>query len=133
MIHRPGASPRGTGGRLAFLVRNGAVSTPLRGREPSQEGTTTRSRPAGAAAHHIAAESARLADRARQILARFNIDINGAANGIFLDAAQHARIHPHAYYQAVNRMLSQATTRAEALAVLDRIRALIAAGKFPSP
>jgi RHS repeat-associated protein len=115
-------------GMLPFPGAMASSPSRLLGRNMMAAGAA---RPAGAAAHHIAAESARLAERARRILARFNIDINGSANGIFLDAAEHAKIHAKAYYEAVNEMLGRARTRAEALQILDRIRALIAAGNFP--
>jgi hypothetical protein len=67
-----------------------------------------------------------------RLLARFGIGINDAANGVFLPAtraapnqggaAVHSTVHTRAYFQAVNEELGQATTRAEALEVLNALR-----------
>ena len=79
-------------------------------------------RPPGSAAHHIVAGNAARAAPARAVLDRFGIGINDAANGAFLPGNVHSRIHKNAYYEAVNSALSQATTRQEALQVLDALR-----------
>jgi hypothetical protein len=88
-------------------------------------------RAGGVAAHHIVAHGADAADEARAILSHFNININDAVNGVFLNAAQHAKMHTAAYYKAVTEMLRGAQTRQEALEILQRIRDLLLAGKFP--
>jgi hypothetical protein len=88
-------------------------------------------RPPGAATHHIAAGSAKAAAPARAALERFGIGINDAANGVFLPPNVHAPLHTNAYYDAVNSALGQATTRQEALEVLDTIGRGIAVGTFP--
>ncbi|MCB9507772.1 MAG: AHH domain-containing protein [Myxococcales bacterium] len=95
-------------------------------------------RPPGVSAHHIVASSARAAAPARAVLARFGIQINSAVNGVFLPsfrrspnplgAAVHSMVHTRAYYQAVNEALRQATTRAEALEVLDALRQALLGG-----
>lgn len=46
-------------------------------------------RPAGKAAHHIVAGGSRFAKDTRIILAKFNININDAVNGVFLDTSKH--------------------------------------------
>jgi A nuclease family of the HNH/ENDO VII superfamily with conserved AHH len=79
-------------------------------------------RPPGSAAHHIVAGGAERAAPARAVLDRFGIGINDAANGAFLPSGVHARIHTNAYYETVNSALSQATTRQEALQVLEALR-----------
>jgi ABC-type transporter Mla subunit MlaD len=89
-------------------------------------------RPPGSAAHHIVAGNAEKAAPARAVLDRFGIDINEAANGVFLPASRtapnaagsavHSTLHADEYYQMVNEALSQATTRQEALQVLDALR-----------
>jgi A nuclease family of the HNH/ENDO VII superfamily with conserved AHH len=89
-------------------------------------------RPPGSAAHHIVAGDAEAAAPARAVLARFGIGMNDAANGVFLPknlsvpnptgAAVHSTVHTRAYYQAVNRRLSQAATRQEVLEALESIR-----------
>ena len=73
-------------------------------------------RPSGTDAHHIVAGGAGSAAEARAILARFDIDINAAENGVFLPSntasvslsgsAVHSRVHTDAYYSEVNRLLS---------------------------
>jgi hypothetical protein len=46
-------------------------------------------------------------------------------------AAVHSRIHTNAYYSEVNSLLSQATTRTEALDALAYIRSQLLSGGFP--
>ncbi len=89
-------------------------------------------RPAESAAHHIVAEGAPEAAPAREVLGRYGIDINDAANGVFLPgyqtsanpagAAVHGGLHTEPYYRTVNRRLGGATTREEVLDALDAIR-----------
>jgi hypothetical protein len=55
------------------------------------------------------------------ILAKFGIGIDEAANGVFLPESVH---HLHTN-QGVNRLLSLATTREEALQALDAIRGVL--------
>ena len=98
-------------------------------------------RPAQTAAHHLVAGSAKTAGPARAALDRFGIGINDAANGVFLpanrlsanafDAAVHSTVHTRTYYGAVNALLGQATTRAEALGALQIIRNSLLGGGFP--
>ena len=85
----------------------------------------------GTAAHHIVAGTAKKAAEARAALQRFGIGTNEATNGVFLQKSVHARIHTSAYYEAINRAVSQATTRAEAIEVLTAIRQAILSGGFP--
>jgi hypothetical protein len=98
-------------------------------------------RPEGTAAHHIVAGSAPEAARAREVLQRFGVGINDAANGVFLRAnrttpgsspgAIHSMLHTRAYYDAVNAYLGQATSRREVLRLLEVIRQALLAGRFP--
>jgi len=90
------------------------------------------------AAHHIVAWGDKRAAEARKVLEKFNIDINDAANGIFLpiqkgvdDAIQHAKIHTNKYYQEIEKMLNQATTKEEVIETLEDIREQISQGIFP--
>ena len=95
-------------------------------------------RQAGEAAHHIVAGGAEAAAPARAVLERFEIGINDAANGVFLPgtratpnavgAAVHSPLHTPGYYQAVNEALGQATTRQEALEVLQALRQSLLGG-----
>lgn len=69
-------------------------------------------RPIGAAAHHIVAGAARVAQPARDVLQKFNIGINNAVNGVFLPAnvnspnpagsTVHSTMHTNSYYMLVN-------------------------------
>jgi RHS repeat-associated protein len=98
-------------------------------------------RGAGEAAHHIVAGSAEAAAPARQVLARFGIGINDAANGIFLPgnlaaenaagAAVHSTLHTAEYYRAVNAALAGATSREGALLILNDIGESLSGGGFP--
>jgi hypothetical protein len=83
------------------------------------------------AAHHIVAFKAEAAAPSRAVLKRFGIDINEAANGIFLHGPEHAKIHTTEYYRTINARLGIAESRAEALEVLSHIRNEIRAGSFP--
>lgn len=95
-------------------------------------------RPPGSAAHHIVAGNANIAAPARTVLQKFGIEINSAANGVFLPAnrtvagvtraAIHSEVHSRAYYQAVNQAIQTATTRAEAEAILNSLRQSLLSG-----
>jgi hypothetical protein len=95
-------------------------------------------RPPGSAAHHIISGSAPEAAQARAVLQQFGIGIDEAVNGVFLPAnraasnpagaAVHSTLHTNKYYQQVTRMLSAATTRAEAEAALNAIRQALLSG-----
>ncbi|MFG0312568.1 MAG: AHH domain-containing protein, partial [Phycisphaerales bacterium] len=75
----------------------------------------------GDEAHHIVASGARGAAGARGILADFGININDAANGAFLPASFHRRMHTASYYQEVTERLSAAGTREEAIDILKTL------------
>jgi hypothetical protein len=87
------------------------------------------------------AGSAKAAAPARAVLQQFGIGINEAANGVFLpanraaaaggSAAAHSTTHTRAYYEAVNELLGQATTRQKVLEALDAIRTGLLNGTFP--
>jgi RHS repeat-associated protein len=124
----PGIGAPANAARLARAATAIAPSSRVLGRALEAAGHL---RPADAAAHHIAAGSARAADPARAVLGRFGIGINEAANGMFLPRAVHTHLHTNAYYDAVNLALGQATTRQEALEALGAIRADLARGIFP--
>jgi RHS repeat-associated protein len=88
-------------------------------------------RPAESAAHHIVAGSAQGAAAARATLQRLGIGINDAANGVFLQGAEHAGVHTAEYYNAVNRALAGATTREQAVQILQSIGRRLELGTFP--
>jgi len=85
------------------------------------------------------AKAARAAEPARQALARAGVDINEAANGVFLPAvrnyvgqvANHLTLHTQAYYRAVNDALQHVEVRQDALDILEHIRNGLLSGKFP--
>ena len=93
----------------------------------------------GDAAHHIVAGTSPKAAQARTVLARFKININSAENGSLLPnkprstapGMYHPTLHTNKYYQEVNRLLSQATSRDHALQILSHIKARLIAGTFP--
>jgi A nuclease family of the HNH/ENDO VII superfamily with conserved AHH len=99
------------------------------------------SRSKGHAAHHIVAKKADGAKRARAVLDKFGIDLDDAANGVFLPtsasrgttagSANHSTLHTSTYYRAVNQALDRATTHAEVLEALSAIRDGLLSGGFP--
>ncbi len=96
-------------------------------------------RPAGAAAHHIVARAAKRAIPARVQLEGFGIEIDDAANGVYLPqslasalgGAYHPRLHTNRYYAEVNRILLQALTRDDAIEILSEVRARLIDATFP--
>ncbi|KAA3606475.1 MAG: hypothetical protein DWQ01_17600 [Planctomycetota bacterium] len=68
--------------------------------------------------------------RQEQCLDKFGIDVNEAANGVFLPAETHRRLHTNGYYNSVNEWLRAAKSRDEALAALAAIREALQSGNF---
>ncbi len=95
-------------------------------------------RPKGAAAHHIVAGDASLAQPARDVLKKFGIGINEAVNGVFLPAtrkspnptgaAVHSTLHTKRYFEHVNESLGRLGSRAEVEAVLADLQKRLLAG-----
>jgi hypothetical protein len=89
------------------------------------------------AAHHIVAFASTKAMAAQRILAKFGIDINDAVNGVWLKSttegvgAYHRIIHTGKYYDTVNAMLRQCTTKDECIEVLGKIRQMLMDNTFP--
>jgi hypothetical protein len=123
--------------RLQNLGR-GASSRVL-GRNLQAVGTL---RPTGSAAHHIVAGRSLYAVSARRMLRRAGVDINEAANGVFLPrlratrtlspSAYHPSLHTRRYYTEVTRRLRGVRGRDEALEVLEQIRTDLLGGRFPN-
>lgn len=100
-------------------------------------------RPPGTAAHHIVAFKSYkgAAVPAQLVLAKFGIDINSAENGVFLPdkpnvpavgtPMYHRDLHTKRYYDEVNLRLAAATTKEEAIELLDEIRTELLNGTFP--
>ena len=91
------------------------------------------------AAHHIVAGGRKIdaAINSRNILKQYGIDINDAANGVFLPtdrnvigAIYHPSMHTKAYYKKVNDMLGYATSRQDVLDILNDISNQLLEGKF---
>jgi RHS repeat-associated protein len=78
-------------------------------------------RGANQAAHHIVAGGSRFAKEARGMLAKLGIDINDAANGVFLDKSKHVGLHTQKYYDMVTEALSGAKTKEDAVNILKDI------------
>ncbi|MBQ7888382.1 MAG: AHH domain-containing protein [Erysipelotrichaceae bacterium] len=89
------------------------------------------------AAHHIVAGSSPKAAEARAILLKYSVDINDAANGTFLptikdglEGAYHPSLHTNAYYDKVNKLLSEATCKEDVLDILEYIGDELSNGTF---
>jgi RHS repeat-associated protein len=133
-----------------------APTAPVPGWTSTQTGTTRGNaailrrnlgipRRSGLDAHHIVESTGSRAQPARDILDRYQIDINDAANGVALPPtgprpAHHGHgLHSHAGIDAVTRRLERAidgvddwaTARQRALDTLAAIRNDILAGTFP--
>jgi hypothetical protein len=91
--------------------------------------------------HHIVAEGADKATRARELLAKWGIDINHPANGVFLPAnlkspnPNGAIVHKtlgnkKLYYDKVEKYLKQATSQQDAIARLRHIGKTLKDGTF---
>lgn len=80
-------------------------------------------------AHHIVAKASRNAAAAREILQRFGVQLNETANGVFLPAERHARLHTREYYRRVNELLRDARSRQDVERILDTIRDRLSQGE----
>jgi hypothetical protein len=100
-----------------------------------------KTRPSNSAAHHMVPGRASYfnAQNARQILQREGIDINEAANGVFLpksskyvidDATSHSRVHTNKYYDNLFARLSNAPS-GKVRNELDKISQELLNGTFP--
>lgn len=123
----------GGGGAAAKLIIRGAVIL-FKGRATSRLDKAMRARGflryVGQHAHHIVAQSAARASKARRILRRFKIDVNSADNGVYLNQSIHQGLHTNAYYAKVELMLRAATTKEEAIAILSYIGSQLQKGTF---
>ena len=80
------------------------------------------------AAHHIVAGGSKYAKDTRKILAKFNISINDAANGVFLDKSKHAGLHTKEYYEKVHGLLKDSNSKEEVLDTLKYISDVLSKG-----
>ena len=87
-------------------------------------------KPEGFHAHHIVAGGDKRADRARQILADLEINLDSSANGVYLDAPQHRRLHTNRYYEEITNRLEKANTKKQAVRILEKIKNELLNGKF---
>ncbi len=103
-------------------------------------GPLQRIRQAGQSLHHIVAHGDGRAKVARDILAKFKIDIDEAWNGVFLPATKnslnpkgsvvHSMVHTDEYYFTVERLLKKAKSRKEVTQMLLKIREALENGTF---
>jgi len=83
------------------------------------------------------AENDRRADKAREILDKWEIKTDDAANGVRLPyktgtgtGAYHPGVHTREYYEEVERLLKQATSREDAIRILKDIGHRLSRGTF---
>jgi RHS repeat-associated protein len=99
-------------------------------------------RPAETAAHHIVASGAKAMAKARNYMVKvLGMDINEAANGVFLPknlaaanpggAAVHSTVHTAEYYEKVSELILNSKTATQARAVLRSVGRQLLEGKFP--
>lgn len=99
-------------------------------------------RPEGAAAHHIVQGGSEKTDavQARRKLYSLGIDIDDPANGVWLPTEKspssvpginHRKIHTNTYREQVARDLQSATTKEEAIEILEDIKQRILDEDFP--
>ncbi|WP_420832666.1 RHS repeat-associated core domain-containing protein [Pseudomonas laurylsulfatiphila] len=92
-------------------------------------------RPANSAAHHIVGDTAKLAAPARAVLAKHDIHVDDAVNGVFLPNRNnidssvpgilHNGKHPNSYFENVNQLIisaDKAGGKPMVLKTIDRIR-----------
>ena len=125
-------------GSIKAVTKVEAASSKILGAALENDGFV---RAVGDAAHHIVAGGARAATEARAILKNFGVDINDAANGVFLpatkalaetrDAVAHAAVHTKEYYDSVTTALLQATSKEQIIDTLSQIRARLLNGGKP--
>lgn len=72
-----------------------------------------------------------------QYAQKYGVDINDAANGIFLptvkdvaEGAYHPSLHTNAYYDKINKLLSEATCKEDVLDILKFIGDELSSGTF---
>jgi RHS repeat-associated protein len=129
----------GAGGAAAGIVLGALASSAILGANMALSGMA---RPLDTDAHHIApGRDSRFpgARESREILEKFNIDINDPANGVYLPGsssssapgANHPSLHTKVYYEELFRRLSQATTRDQVIQILNQIRQELLNNTFP--
>jgi A nuclease family of the HNH/ENDO VII superfamily with conserved AHH len=100
-------------------------------------------RPPGYEAHHIVAGNSKYeaADEGRKILRNFGIRINDPENGVWLPASKkspnpdglavHRPLHSYEYMDAVTEALKMATTKQQAIDILQSIGRALQSGGYP--
>ncbi|SEK57255.1 RHS repeat-associated core domain-containing protein [Pseudomonas agarici] len=97
-------------------------------------------RPANSAAHHIVGDTSKLANPARKVLAKHDINVDDAVNGVFLpnrnniDPALpgilHNGKHPNSYFESVNELIvnaDKAGGKPMVLKTIDKVRSTLLA------
>jgi hypothetical protein len=95
-------------------------------------------RPGGTQAHHIIGGSTEYGKLAQDRLSRLGVDLNSAANGVFLPGCGkskaigmvHCGSHTKEYDQAVLRRLESATDEVSAINILNDIRIELLSNTF---
>ncbi len=99
-------------------------------------------RPDKTAAHHIvpvALKKFSSAERAREVLRKFGISVENAANGVYLPskfedevkAAYHGTLHTKQYFDEISRRLNKAVSKEDVLVILNGIPKDLLNGRFP--
>ncbi len=96
------------------------------------EKATGMRKPAGYHAHHIVPSTHRDMAEARKILEKWGIDINSAENGVFLpDYIHNGLANDKTYMRAVLNELERATSREDAIKILQDIGQQLLDGTYP--
>ncbi len=123
-----------SGQALFASAKSAATSNNARKLERDIEQATGQTKPAGYETHHIVPSGSnyKSAVEARKILERFGIDINDAGNGVFLPKHIHDGLaNNHRYMNAVFEDLQKATSKDEAIEILQRMGQQLLDGIYP--
>lgn len=85
----------------------------------------------GDEAHHLIPSTHPKAERARQILKKYDIDINDPMNGLPLSPDLHSGLHTNKYMDAITEALRAAESKEDVTAILSEIAKRIKNNKFP--
>lgn len=76
----------------------------------------------GEHAHHIVASTHWRAADARDILEEFDVVVNSAINGVFVDEIYHSTLHTHAKIDSIILLIMNADSKSEIISILANLK-----------